>query len=101
MPYSHPQSGFLNSLYFYSSLPVLFASKFQAINWLSLNQCCSSVCEQSYKHFPAQFDLSMLQELDDNEYLSQMIEIFLSMTPAELAEMEKQAEAGELGIRFQ
>jgi PAS domain S-box-containing protein len=41
------------------------------------------------------FDLTMLEELDDNEYLSQMIEIFLSMTAVELTEMEKQLDADE------
>lgn len=41
------------------------------------------------------FDLSMLEELEDNEYLSQMIEIFLEITPSELREIQKQYKAGE------
>jgi HPt (histidine-containing phosphotransfer) domain-containing protein len=41
------------------------------------------------------FDLTMLEELDDNEYLSQMIEIFLNTTPEELTEMKKQMRLNE------
>lgn len=43
----------------------------------------------------ALFDLTMMEELDDNEYLSEMIEIFLTMTAFELTEMEKQLNADE------
>jgi PAS domain S-box-containing protein len=81
----------------YFTKPFEFSHFYEQItNLLSQNNMHEVTGEAAPVDHAAQFDLSMLQELDDNEYLSQMIEIFLSMTPAELAEMEKQAEAGEL-----
>jgi len=81
----------------YFTKPFEFSHFYEQItNLLSPNNVHEVTEEAAPVANTAQFDLSMLQELDDNEYLSQMIEIFLSMTPAELAEMEKQAEAGEL-----
>jgi PAS domain S-box-containing protein len=37
------------------------------------------------------FDLSLLEEMDDPEYLSEILEIFLNTTPVELKELEKSA----------
>ena len=81
----------------YFTKPFEFSHFYEQItNLLSQNNVHEVTEEATPVANTAQFDLSMLQELDDNDYLSQMIEIFLSMTPVELVEMEKQTEAGEL-----
>src|SRR6185312_6372716 len=81
----------------YFTKPFEFSHFYEQItNLLSQNNVHEVAEEAAPVANTAQFDLSMLQELDDNDYLSQMIEIFLSMTPVELVEMEKQTEAGEL-----
>lgn len=81
----------------YFTKPFEFSHFYEQItNLLSQNNVHEVTEEATPVANTAQFDLSMLKELDDNDYLSQMIEIFLSMTPVELVEMEKQAEAGEL-----
>lgn len=37
------------------------------------------------------FDLSLLEEMDDSEYLSEILEIFLNSTPTELKKLEEEA----------
>jgi DNA-binding NarL/FixJ family response regulator len=44
------------------------------------------------------FDLSLLEEMDDNDYIIEIVSIFLSETPRELAEMQKAAALGKLDI---
>src|SRR5665647_634805 len=41
------------------------------------------------------FDLSMLEEMDDNEYLSEILTIFLNNTPTELNELQKACASGQ------
>ncbi len=38
-----------------------------------------------------QFDLSLLQEMDDNEYVCEILQIFLNNAPGELKEFQKAA----------
>jgi HPt (histidine-containing phosphotransfer) domain-containing protein len=40
------------------------------------------------------YDLSMLEELEDNEYLAEVITIFLEEAPVELKEMKQAASGG-------
>lgn len=40
------------------------------------------------------YDLSMLEEMDDNEYLSEVLHIFLKETPLELKEMKQALNSG-------
>jgi len=40
------------------------------------------------------YDLSMLEELEDNEYLAEVITIFLEEAPADLKEMRQAATGG-------
>ena len=44
------------------------------------------------------YDLSLLEEMDDNEYIIEIVSIFLNETPKELAEMQKAATSGQIGI---
>ena len=44
------------------------------------------------------YDLSMLQELDDNEYLAEMLTIYLEETPGELKQIREALTAGKTEI---
>jgi CheY-like chemotaxis protein len=44
------------------------------------------------------YDLSLLEEMDDSEYIVEIVSIFLNETPKELAEMKKAAMLGEFEI---
>jgi HPt (histidine-containing phosphotransfer) domain-containing protein len=41
------------------------------------------------------YDLSMLEEMDDNEYMAEMLTIYLKETPEELREIREALTAGE------
>jgi PAS domain S-box-containing protein len=80
----------------YLTKPFEFSSFYERINHLLSEKKEEQMVEDTVDEEKSElFDLTMLEELDDNEYLSQMIEIFLSMTVLELAEMEKQLNADE------
>ena len=44
------------------------------------------------------YDLSMLEEMDDNEYLAEMLTIYLKETPVELKEIREALTAGKTEI---
>ena len=44
------------------------------------------------------YDLSLLEEMDDNEYIIEIVSIFLNETPKELAEMQKAATSGKMDV---
>jgi len=44
------------------------------------------------------YDLSLLEEMDDNEYIIEIVSIFLNETPKELAEMQKAAISGNIAM---
>ena len=44
------------------------------------------------------YDLSMLQEMDDNEYMAEMLGIYLEETPVELKEIREALTAGNTEI---
>ncbi|MDQ6764434.1 MAG: PAS domain S-box protein [Bacteroidota bacterium] len=46
------------------------------------------------------FDLSLLQEMDDNEYVSEILQIFLTNTPGELREFQNAANANQFEATF-
>jgi CheY-like chemotaxis protein len=46
------------------------------------------------------YDLSLLEEMDDNEYIVEIVSIFLNETPKELAEMQKAAISGKIDIVY-
>jgi PAS domain S-box-containing protein len=80
----------------YLTKPFEFASFYEHISKL-LNETKEAEIEADAvdEQKSELFDLTMLEELDDNEYLSQMIEIFLNTTPEELTEMKKQMRLNE------
>lgn len=41
------------------------------------------------------YDLSMLEEMDDDEYLLEVLDVFLSETPKEIYEMKEALRAGD------
>ncbi len=47
------------------------------------------------------FDLGMLEEMDDSEYLSEILEIFLNDTPVELKELHKSIEEDQFENAYQ
>ncbi|MEO7962156.1 MAG: PAS domain S-box protein [Ginsengibacter sp.] len=51
------------------------------------------VMEHSQNNHENLFDLSLLEEMDDNEYVSEILTIFLDTTPAELQELKKASAA--------
>ena len=80
----------------YLTKPFEFSFFYERINSLLAQKKVDEIIEEAVEHSATElFDLSMLEELDDNEYLSQMIEIFLTMTPQELHEMEEQLDNDE------
>jgi CheY-like chemotaxis protein/HPt (histidine-containing phosphotransfer) domain-containing protein len=80
----------------YLTKPFEFSFFYERINNLLTHQPIGEIIKESKMPENTKlFDLSMLEEMDDNEYLSEMLEIFLSMTPTELKEMEKQLNSGE------
>jgi len=44
------------------------------------------------------YDLSMLEEMDDNEYVVEMLTIYLEETPRELKEMREALTSGKTEI---
>ena len=44
------------------------------------------------------YDLSMLEEMDDNEYMAEMLTIYLKETPVELKEIREALTAGKTEI---
>jgi len=80
----------------YLTKPFEFSLFYERISNLLQHQELNEIIEEAKEPENSKlFDLSMLEEMDDNEYLSEMLEIFLSMTPTELKEMEKQLKSGE------
>ncbi|MEO8111011.1 MAG: PAS domain S-box protein, partial [Ginsengibacter sp.] len=47
-----------------------------------------------------QFDLSLLQEMDDNEYVCEILQIFLNNTPGELKEFQKAASVNHFDATY-
>jgi HPt (histidine-containing phosphotransfer) domain-containing protein len=80
----------------YLTKPFEFSFFYEHIRGLLAQKKADEIIEASVEQENTEFfDLSMLEELEDNEYLSQMIEIFLNTTLLELNEMEKQLNADE------
>ncbi len=80
----------------YLTKPFEFSFFYERINRLLNHQAVDEIIEEAAKSENIKlFDLSMLEEMDDNEYLSEMLDMFLNMTPVELKEMEKQLNSGE------
>lgn len=46
------------------------------------------------------FDLSLLQEMDDNEYVCEILQIFLHNTPGELKELQSAADANQFETTY-
>jgi CheY-like chemotaxis protein len=79
----------------YVSKPFDFAVIFKRISRLISDKPvagCNEIVEEPKKE--ELFDLSLLEEMDDNEYLVDVLSIFLNDTPQELNELEKACTAG-------
>ena len=80
----------------YLTKPFEFSHFYERISNLLTQTNTDEIIEESVNTENTElFDLSMLEELDDTEYLSQMIGIFLAMTPEELNGMKNQLNADE------
>ncbi len=80
----------------YLSKPFNFSNLYQRLSLLlDDNPVYSSEKSPAQKSNNDLFDLSLLEEMEDNEYLSDIIGIFLANTPGELIQLEQACTASE------
>ncbi len=74
----------------YLTKPFDFSLFYERISMLLEHRSSvENVDEIGEKETTELFDLSMLEEMDDSEYLSEILDIFLNSTPVELKDMEE------------
>lgn len=80
----------------YLTKPFNFSFLYERINFLlekkDQKKSVQNIAPQNSNNL---FDLSLLEEMDDNEYLCEILYIFLNKTPVELNELKKAASRHE------
>ena len=85
----------------YLSKPFDFAFIYKRISML-LGEIPVTVCNEKIEKQNNEnlFDLSLLQEMDDTEYLADILSIFITNTPYELNELQKACTADEYNVVY-
>ena len=85
----------------YLSKPFDFAFIYKRISML-LGEIPVTICNEKIENQNNEnlFDLCLLQEMDDNEYLADILTIFITNTPYELNELQKACTADEYNVVY-